>query len=432
MGEMAMIGKLGSLMGVSGAAAAAVAVAVVTAGVVGWQVMRPDAVPEPATIAADLLPANPVPADPVLAVPLPADPVPTVPLPADPVLAVPLPADPVPAVPLPADPVLAVPLPADPVLADPLPADPMPADTARTPDHDAPMLEVVRVDAAGQAVIAGRTTPDADVRLALDGAALVTSMADADGNFVAMMALGPSDNPRILSLAALLPDGTVVPGRETVIIAPVAAPVIPAPEAPAFVAGSTEPAEPTEPTPAPAPPAILLADDSGVRVLQLSAALPPAQVVLDAITYDAGGDVVLSGRGPAQTEVQVYLDNDPLQLGDIDAAGAWRLELPQVAPGTYTLRVDQLAADGAVASRVETPFLREEPAVLASQAAVTDGVQVITVQPGFTLWGIAQDRFGDGVLYVQLYQANRDQIRDPDLIYPGQVFALPDLTAETQ
>jgi nucleoid-associated protein YgaU len=49
----------------------------------------------------------------------------------------------------------------------------------------------------------------------------------------------------------------------------------------------------------------------------------------------------------------------------------------------------------------------------------------VTVQPGFTLWGIAAEQFGDGVLYVQVYEANKDKIRDPDLIYPGQVFVIP-------
>jgi nucleoid-associated protein YgaU len=50
---------------------------------------------------------------------------------------------------------------------------------------------------------------------------------------------------------------------------------------------------------------------------------------------------------------------------------------------------------------------------------------IITVQPGFTLWGIASESYGDGLLYVQVYEANKDQIRDPDLIYPGQVFTVP-------
>ena len=64
-------------------------------------------------------------------------------------------------------------------------------------------------------------------------------------------------------------------------------------------------------------------------------------------------------------------------------------------------------------------------AVTADAAAEPQGPVSITVQPGFTLWGIARDSLGEGVMYVQVYEANRDKIRDPDLIYPGQVFTLP-------
>ncbi len=49
----------------------------------------------------------------------------------------------------------------------------------------------------------------------------------------------------------------------------------------------------------------------------------------------------------------------------------------------------------------------------------------ITVQPGLTLWAIAESEFGNGVRYVQVFEANKDKIRDPDLIYPGQVFTVP-------
>jgi nucleoid-associated protein YgaU len=49
----------------------------------------------------------------------------------------------------------------------------------------------------------------------------------------------------------------------------------------------------------------------------------------------------------------------------------------------------------------------------------------ITVQPGYTLWGIAKANMGEGILYVQVFDANRDKIRNPDLIYPGQVFLMP-------
>ncbi|MEN8660411.1 MAG: LysM peptidoglycan-binding domain-containing protein, partial [Marivita sp.] len=50
----------------------------------------------------------------------------------------------------------------------------------------------------------------------------------------------------------------------------------------------------------------------------------------------------------------------------------------------------------------------------------------VTVQPGNTLWAIARDRYGEGPAYVKVFEANRDRIRDPDLIYPGQVFSIPD------
>ncbi len=107
--------------------------------------------------------------------------------------------------------------------------------------------------------------------------------------------------------------------------------------------------------------------------------------------------------------------------------------MPDVAAGVYTLRVDSLAPDGTVTSRVETPFLREEPAVLAAagekaaaEMAAGQRISAITVQPGHTLWAIAEGRYGEGIEYWTIFRANRDQIRDPDWIYPGQVFTLPD------
>ena len=53
-------------------------------------------------------------------------------------------------------------------------------------------------------------------------------------------------------------------------------------------------------------------------------------------------------------------------------------------------------------------------------------ISLITVQPGHTLWHISRERYGAGERYVIIYRANRSQIRDPDLIYPGQIFSLPD------
>jgi nucleoid-associated protein YgaU len=203
------------------------------------------------------------------------------------------------------------------------------------------------------------------------------------------------------------------------------------------VAPETTPASTTEPAPAPATqsaqataPVVVRANNDGVALVQAAPnAAPdsPATVALDTISYDDKGEVQLQGRAGARkdgkTVVRVYVDNQPVADADVQEDGTWASTLPQVAAGVYTLRVDQLNAQGRVTSRAETPFKREEKEQLA--AAPPQKARVVTVQPGSTLWAIARERYGEGILYVRVFNANRDRIRDPDLIYPGQVFDLP-------
>ncbi len=203
-------------------------------------------------------------------------------------------------------------------------------------------------------------------------------------------------------------------------------------------AGTPQPAEtaaePQSAPRAPAQSAVLVSDADGVRVVQpaIAADTPPevmSNVALDTITYDPAGEVALAGRATAGGEVRIYLDNAPLTTAPILPGGDWQIDLPQIDTGVYTLRVDEVNAAGTVTSRIETPFQREEPqavaAAIADQTKPGFAVAVKTVQPGNTLWAIARDRYGEGTLYVRVFEANRDRIRNPDLIYPGQVFVLP-------
>ena len=187
---------------------------------------------------------------------------------------------------------------------------------------------------------------------------------------------------------------------------------------------------------APAQQPILMADATGVRILQPAlapGATPDVRetVALDAITYDENGEVVLTGRAYGGGVVRIYVNNQLAAEVTVDDQSQWRTWLNDVAPGVYTMRVDQISADGTVKSRIESPFLREERASIAAamvEATAQEGftVAVRTVQPGNTLWAIARDRYGDGILYVKVFEANRERIRDPNLIYPGQVFLLPE------
>ena len=185
------------------------------------------------------------------------------------------------------------------------------------------------------------------------------------------------------------------------------------------------------PTPkAPKAPTVIISTSEGLKVLSKAGKAPEVltSVALDVISYSLQGEVQLAGRAPSDGLIRVYLDNQPITDAPIKQDGTWALDMPQVDTGIYTLRLDEVDADGAVNSRIETPFKRESKEVLLAETSA-DGVlapSAVTVQKGSTLWAISRSRYGRGILYARIFEANRDRIRDPDLIYPGQIFKLPD------
>ena len=185
------------------------------------------------------------------------------------------------------------------------------------------------------------------------------------------------------------------------------------------------------PTPkAPKAPTVIISTSEGLKVLSKAGKAPEVltSVALDVISYSLQGEVQLAGRAPSDGLIRVYLDNQPITDAPVKQDGTWALDMPQVDTGIYTLRLDEVDADGAVNSRIETPFKRESKEVLLAETSA-DGVlapSAVTVQKGSTLWAISRSRYGRGILYARIFEANRDRIRDPDLIYPGQIFKLPD------
>ncbi len=329
--------------------------------------------------------------------------------------------------------------------ADPEPeVAPVVADAPVTPELPAgPKFDTFRVERDGSMVIAGRADAGQTVAIVLSGETLDVVTADNGGNFVALPLAGPSDQPRRLSLLAD-PDGAAIPSETSFMIGPVAAPVVVAAlvEPEVAVDGAASAALPDAPQAPAAPviadspavaPTVLQADADGVRVAQDGANAGAGNVALDAITYDPTGEVQLSGRATGDGAVQVYIDNVPVTNSPVTKGGDWQIELPQIETGVYTLRIDEVDEDGAVVSRLETPFKREEraevAAVLAEETTVEGfEVAVKTVQPGATLWAIAEENLGAGIFYIEVFEANSDLIRDPNLIYPGQIFRIPEIS----
>ncbi|MDA9998844.1 LysM peptidoglycan-binding domain-containing protein [Planktomarina temperata] len=417
----------------------------------------------------------------------------------------------------------------------------------------APKFDVVRIEDDGSALIAGQADGRGHVILSVDGVEQAEARADLSGTgqFVIFAFLPSTGDQQSLKLHLYAEDGSgPVVSAQTVFVAPATAAatatdstaalvqeevtVSESPDTAAETDTETEADTETETdteietgtetastdvaTPEAkadkAPATVILADEDGVRVLQDGApsAAKPA-VTIDTISYSSNGDVILGGRGQAGNFVRIYLENQFLATSKIAADGYWALELSDLEPGIYTLRVDELNAAGDVVSRAETPFKREAaeelaelmaagteteepsaegPSESAAETQVVDAealasvepeaaddpqpeevvtqeevnvqaevaelkpqgeqssdggslavegqpadtasvlrtpskkFRVRTVQPGSTLWAIAKESYGAGIEYFKVFEANKERIRDPDLIYPGQVFEIPD------
>ena len=219
--------------------------------------------------------------------------------------------------------------------------------------------------------------------------------------------IAPSQPQTVIAPAQ--PQPVIAPSQPQTVIAPQQLVISPTPQQQAVAASSPQAAETT--------------------LLQTVPVIVPKKPVtggamtpltVEAVNYDDAGQLGISGNADPDALVQLYLNNQFIGRAQADANGAWSLSpSARVLPGLYTLRADHVDDGGKVLARVEIPFARAEPL-----GDMPPGGFII-VQPGNSLWRIARRTYGSGFGYSVIYDANRDQIKDPDLIYPGQIFTLP-------
>ena len=83
-----------------------------------------------------------------------------------------------------------------------------------------------------------------------------------------------------------------------------------------------------------------------------------------------------------------------------------------------------MAAAPAAGATLGAPPAADVPEVLAPKLQNVDSAVII--RRGDTLWRLSYRVYGRGVRYSTIYLANQSQIEDPDRIWPGQVFKLPE------
>jgi nucleoid-associated protein YgaU len=302
-----------------------------------------------------------------------------------------------------------------------------------------PAFDIARIEPTGEAVIAGRARPGATVELLRSGEPHDSAVADQSGQFVMVPPRLPSGTYD-LTLRAKQPDGKQATSKQSVAVA-------------------------IEPRSTDRPVVALMTPDKPTVVLSQPAAPNPiaGAVVVEAVETEPGGKLHVSGQARPGAAVRLYLNDSFVASVTAGADGRFAVTINEgVAPGSYRVRLDEVESNsGAVRARAEVPFNVPDTVVTASvPAQATASKQpdiaatakqpqlaagVATVQPdgdspstvvvpkivtttvsrGDSLWSLSRNTYGAGTRYAVIYKANREQIRNPNLIYPGQIFVLP-------
>jgi len=273
-----------------------------------------------------------------------------------------------------------------------------------------PAFDLVRISRGGTGVIAGRMAPGSQVELLANGRKISEVTADENGEWVMILEEPLEAGSVELNLKARAAGGDVAEAENVVVVS------VPERESDRFLERQQNGVV-----------AVLSPKDGegGSTVLQKPGVAAFAEVgeslSLETIDYGSGGAPVFSGRSLPRVDVRLYLDGKYVGSVRADDSGRWNVPLTntELVGGDHVVRLDQVIGDGQVQLRVEQPFETGKPVDVAKASGG------VFVRPGNTLWQIARQLYGSGVRYTLIFRENSEQIRDPDMIYPGQVFKLP-------
>ncbi|PCD77240.1 hypothetical protein CLN94_05630 [Pseudothioclava arenosa] len=341
-------------------------------------------------------------------------------------------------------------------------ADPAPAEA---PDLAETQFDLLRGAPDGGLVVAGTAEPGALVEVMLNGAKIGEVRATERGEYSILLEAGASADDRLLTLRVTGADGVAREGAESLVVEAGGT------SGKVLVAG----ADGVRVLAAAAETLVIdtLSNLAGAGQVIAGRGAPAGAVLRAYLDNAEVGLAAPDAEGAWQIELPAFgAGAHLLRVDALDAAGKViaRAETevegvaaePDVAPEAMPVPLSAMAEDR-LAARAEAeaqglqavtgagsgatrPALdaSAEPTVESTVEAAPDSAEAapatmaepgadperaalrrVTISEGNTLWAIAREAYGDGFFYVRVFEANRDQIRDPDLIYPGQVFTLP-------
>ncbi len=306
-------------------------------------------------------------------------------------------------------------------------------------------IDLARVKPDGAAVFAGTAAANAKIRIFEGDILLGETVANANGEWVIVLEKSLAAGQHLISVAMERSDGSTEMADRSLAVEiyqdtetkPLVA-LLPetATEVPVLIQ-SPDDVDAASPA-APASEAIV-ADATGADAAAAKAAMgdtteaaptkPQAKSQIAALAPSAiiwrdASRILISGT--SRGGVRVTVNDEKGQFGEalVLADGAW-----QVA-GSLDMDIAVNHLRFALFDEANHIIARYDLPVKARDLAKgQDGSPLVVVNKGDMLWRIAYHQLGEGVKYVDIVRRNQQDINDPDLIYPKQIFAVPQPSA---
>jgi len=307
-----------------------------------------------------------------------------------------------------------------------------------------PAFDILRVEPDGSVVIAGRAAANAAVEIISGSKVLGTTKAGENGDFAIVLdePLKPGDHQLVLRAGGS--DGNVATSAQTAIVS------VPDSSSGQVLALVEEPGQASRLITKPEAPAQqgTSSQAGGTTTTEHAPQVktdPDAPIAIEAVEIE-GDKVFVAGNAKGSKEgASVVVNANDIMLGSsaISPEGRFLVQSQKpLAVGDYIIRADLVDGSGRVIATARVPFRREAGENVSAIASETSGQNggtedastsaplqkvegSVIIRKGDNLWTISKRTYGRGTRYTTIYLANRDQIRNPDLILPGQVFVMP-------
>ena len=293
------------------------------------------------------------------------------------------------------------------------------------------IIDVARIGPDGSAVIAGTAPPETEIRV-LDGTApLVATQSNSKGEWVAVPDGLLSAGNHLIIAEMTGADGQIIRAERGVLVElahsgtqkPLVALVPMEDDAAVEILSAPDQLASADISEPPADSAQIEAQKEVTAILVM-----PPEIYIGTLSWSAKNILQIKGKSNGGAAVTGSFAGQSFADVSLDEQGNWstKISVPATQSGMALIQANLLDVDNSLILSTQVDV------DLAQLDVGLDGSEMVIIRKGDMLWRIAYRTYGSGIRYLDILKRNARQINNPDLIYPAQVFALPDADETAQ